>query len=345
MEGFVHVIVYVDLAAVINACVDSILLFLTAALLRQRVRPGRVLLAAAIGAVYAVATLFPGTHWLRTFVAKWLCSVVMVDLAFASRAWRSLSYRVWVQALGRVAAFYGVTFAVGGAVYGIHNLFAPASTPFAGLALVDGQVVWWTGIGSLALVTGLPVAVLVVKAAFTLVRHRQADAARTVTIEVALGTRTVTLRALIDTGNELVDPLTRIPVAVAYAASLTDVLPPALQRIVREGGDPLAALLKGTLHLEGLETRMAIVPFRGVAGQSGQLLALRPDWVRMNDGATQTIVRPLFIALQRDPLTGTGAYACILPGELVMRNGEGRESIDTGARQAVSETVHSSHSA
>ncbi|MCY0874829.1 MAG: sigma-E processing peptidase SpoIIGA [Firmicutes bacterium] len=330
-------VVYVDLAGMINLLIDSALLILTAALMRERWRWRRVLAAAALGSVYAVATLFPGTALLRTLLAKWLCSVVMVEMAFATGAWRTLSYRKWLKLLRQVAAFYGVTFALGGAVYAIHNLFAPASSPFAGLALVDGQVVWWTSVTTLGLVIALPVGLLIIRFAFTQVQKRQHDHARTCHVAIELFGHTVTVRALLDTGNELIDPITRMPVAVVHGEALLDLLPDSLATVLKSGGDPLQALYDN-VDFGDLQSRIAIVPYRGVGGRGGQLLALRPDRVTIAatpDGAGFTVPR-LLIALQQAPLTASDAYTCILPASAQSAFEEGRESVDTGSHTAVS---------
>lgn len=334
--GLVHVVVYVDLAGMINLCIDSALLILTAALMREPWKWRRILAAAFVGSIYAVATLFPGTHLLRTFVAKWLCSVIMVDVAFASKALLSLSYRKWLRLFRQVAAFYGVTFALGGAVYGIHNLFAPASSPFAGLALVDGQVVWWTSVGALGLVFALPLGLVITRFAFGQVKRRQRDHARTCTVDIQLFDRCVTLRALLDTGNELTDPISRQPVCVAHASAVTQLLPDSLAQVIRRGGDPLQALYDN-VDFESLQSRIAIIPYRAVGGRNGQLLAFRPDHVmiKTQDGVTGSL-SSLLVALQQAPLTASDAYTCILPASAQSVLEEGRESVDTSSRTAVS---------
>lgn len=337
-------IVYVDLSAVINLCVDALLLFITASLLRRPVKLWRVLTAALLGSLFAVATLFPGTQWLNTFVAKWMCSVVMVDWAFATGAYRTLKYRVWLRVLQQVAAFYGVTFATGGAVYALHTMFAPVSSPFAGLALVSGQIVWWTSIGSLALVTALPTSLFFVRYALGHIKQRQRDHLRTCEVTLRLNGHECTIRALIDTGNELRDPLSRTPVAVVHAEQVASLLPLALQQWLLQGRDPLRALYED-VPLQEIANKIAIVPFRGVGGRSGQLLAVRLESATVLAQEGRLELPPLLIALQLEPLSAMATYACILPATIAYLLEEGREVVDSGSHQAVSETIHSSHSA
>ncbi len=339
-------VVYVDLAFVINLFVDASLLFVTATVLRARCRSWRVFTAAAVGSAYAVATLFPGTGTLRLFVVKWLCSVVMVQIALGPSPALFRHYREWARLLRQVAVFYAVAFAAGGAVYGLQNLFH-ARPELSGLALVHGRIAWWTSIGALAIVSFVPVGLWLVRLALVAGRRLRANDRHLCDVEIRLGGRAVQLRALVDTGNSLADPISRAPVAIVRAGAVADLLPPALYSPVLGGADPLRALYGSAQELGEFSERVRIVPFRGVGGRDGQLLAFRPDDAIVRIKGTESSVMPLLVAMQAQPLARTEHYDCLLPAVIDLSNFVERRDpgVDSDAHAAGLSSARSSHTA
>ncbi len=352
-------VVYVDVAFALNFAIDACLLLMTSSLLRKKASLKRLFSAAAIGSIYAVITLFPGTALFRGFFVKWLCSVVMVDLTFSLHWFRKLRwlpkrwtkwtevYRESLHLFKFVGAFYGVTFAAGGAVYGLHSLFAPGSSAFSGLALVDGRVVWWTSIATIFTVFAIPIGMMSLRTFWSLSTRLRRDQQYVFPFTVSVGSKTVTMRALLDTGNSLIDPITKIPVAVVQSRATMELLPPMLKRAVESGADPLKALYDAGDDLEHLAHRISVVPYRGVGGQGGYLLAFRPDDAVIVEGNRHVSVMPILCALQKESLSKLSNYDCILPAsvaEVVL--GEGRESVvDTRSHAPSGEASRTTHSA
>ena len=340
-------VVYVDVAFAINLCVDACLLFATAAVLRRRARARRVFAAAAAGSLYAVAALFPGAGFLAWWFCKWGCSVVMVAAAFGPSPSEWRRRLPLLRLLRAVAAFYAVTFAAGGAVYALAGFFA-GRPALAGLAVVHGRIAWWTSIGALTVAVCVPLGLLLARALFVWGTRAARVKRFRCALEVRAGGRAVRLRALVDTGNSLRDPLSGAAVAVARAAACADLLPDAFAARLAGGGDPLRALFEAPEALGAFAERVRIVPYRGVGGADGSLLALRPDAVfALLEGGRKTALGPLLIALQGGALSRGDEYDCILPaGEADALLAEGREDVaDTGADAPAGQTVHTSHPA
>ncbi len=339
-------VVYVDIAFAINLCVDACLLLITASLMRRRITIRRAIAAAGVGSLYAVVTLFPGTGWLRTFLWKWLCSLVMVNIAFSVRLVSRYSYSRLLGMAKLAAAFYAVTFAAAGAVYGLHSLFAPQTSAFAGLMLIRGQIAWWTSMSSLGLVIGLPTALIAVRALWGhVVQHRRYSGEIVVT-RLSVEERSVEVRALLDTGNALADPVTRTPVAVVHAERVGELLPAEFVSAIDAGKDPLQVLYGHTANLDHFAKRICIVPYRGVGGHGGYLMAFRPDdaVALLDSGAVS--LKPILVALQLHQLSKGDQYDCILPASVTALLVEGRESsVSTGSHTSPGEATRSSHSA
>lgn len=344
-------VVYVDVSFVINLGVDICLLALTASLMRQKLHPVRILMAAGVGSLYAVATLFPGTAMLQGFFIKWLCSVWMVNVALKVGVASRRPWRKFLLLCRYVAVFYAVTFAVGGAVFALHSLFAKANSPFAGLALVNGQIAWWTGISTLFTAVAIPVGLVLIRYVWSLSGRVRRDAGHVCDVTVTLMGQAVTVKAFIDTGNALLDPVSRAPVAVVWAQAIAGCLPDPLRTAALRGENLLSALYGGA-DLGSLASKVTIIPYRGVGGHGGSLLAIRPDSVHAVHAVTpdrapvRVSLSPMLFALQAEPLSTLHNYDCILPASAAERLAEGSESNEhEDARTTGNQTAHSSHTA
>ena len=110
--------------------------------------------------------------------------------------------------------------------------------------------------------------------------------------------RRVSLRALEDTGNGLVDPITGLAAFVAEAEAVRGLFSPADAAYLR------APPTEAALHIPGAR----LIPYAGVEGKSGLLLAFRPDKVTV-DGRER---RDLIAAVSPGRLGPDGSYDAVL---------------------------------
>ena len=106
--------------------------------------------------------------------------------------------------------------------------------------------------------------------------------------------RSITLRALRDTGNGLYDPVS------GRAAAVAD---PGLDC---QGSDA-ASLCEALCKLDGLAGRVTLLPYSALGTGRGLIAALRPDSVSV-DGEPADIL----IGLSPAPLSGDGEFDAIL---------------------------------
>lgn len=189
-------VVYWDLVALWNFALDYILLLGALRLAGRSVRRGRVALAAALGAAYAVAALaLPWLIWALIPAALLMCGV-----AFGRGA----------RLLKLTLLFLLLACGLGGGVLLLGRV--SGGTARLGRAMVYAELPW----GVFFAAAGLSYLLL------TLIfrggaRH---DAGDFVTARIERGGRSVTLRLLRDTGNALTDPLTGEGVPVIEKTAL-----------------------------------------------------------------------------------------------------------------------------
>ena len=237
-------IVYVDRFFLLNLLSDYLLCLVSARVCGLVLRRRRYILAALLGALYAVASLLPGLRFLGSAAGILACAALMALIAFGAER----------KPLRCGGVFLAVSAAFGGAVWAI-------SLGGGGQALaVSGRVL----LLSFALCYG----------AISLLfhgRHALPDRPRA-EVRLCLLGRECRFMALRDTGNSLRDPVTGRAVMLVSPHALLAALPEAGAIF---SGDPVAALERADT-LPALKGRFRLIPYAAV-GTTGLLPVFRPD--------------------------------------------------------------------
>lgn len=273
-------VIYLDSLFGLNLLIDYCLVLVSARVCGVVLRRWRYALAALIGALYAALMVLLGFGWLANGMMKLALGAAMALIAFGGEA----------HLVRCTVVFFAVSAAFGGAVYAA-SMLAGVSPGSGALVTVSGRV--------------LALSFAACYAAMSLVFRRRARAAdrevRTVT--VTLAGRSVTLRALRDSGNDLHDPVSGLPAAVVERAAVLPLFP-----AVRALPDDAVQALEALSALPECTGRVVLLPYRAVGVTGALLPAFRPDSVKI-DGAAE----PMLLALSAQALTSDGAFAMVLP--------------------------------
>jgi stage II sporulation protein GA (sporulation sigma-E factor processing peptidase) len=302
------VVVYVDLLFLLNLLVDAVLLYATAWSRRLKPPWWRLWLAAALGAGYVVLLFFPGWLAFTTFAVKAAFSLAMTAVAFG---FRSLQFF-----LGNVAVFYLVNFCAAGGIFALHYLLRASGGILDGLWFTrSGGAAYTVEIGTVFIVSALVPVVYLFRTVWASARRRETLAQFKVEVHVRLAEETVSCTGLIDTGNQLVDPLTRTPVVVMEARCWGHLFGERwLSRI--EHSDT-AELLKALDEEVRFRHRFRFVPYHGIHKGTQFMLALKPDAITIVYGGRTITSERVLIGMKAGRLSGERAYQAIVhPGLL-----------------------------
>ncbi|BDG60749.1 sigma-E processing peptidase SpoIIGA [Caldinitratiruptor microaerophilus] len=291
-------VVDVDVVFGLSLVVDGLWLWAAGVMAGVRVRPLRLLAAAAAGALADVVAAFPGGAALRGWGARMAGSLLLLTLGYGGT--------VPVRSLGRLLLYF---YAAGAAIAGAAVLL--------GSGVPRGVAVYRAAQGYVAFSVPLaPSPLILAGAALVLAGGRLVlDSARVwrrarpdlVALRVAVGGEQVTVRALVDTGNRLHDPAGGVPVVVAERRALAPLLPPALR--VHPLDDPAGA---AAALPAAWARRVRLVPFRSLGTPSGLLIAIRPDRLEVQGWS-----RAALVALTPEPLDPAGRFQALVPGALL----------------------------
>lgn len=255
--------VYVDLYFLINLSMDFFCLLIAGRLLHREGNAWRLLLGASIGGAYAVFSLLWGLSGGVGLLFDVTAAVVITAIAFSQKGlgfWRILHTSLF---------FALVSMLVGGVMTALYALLDRYSLPFEALR-GDNLSVWLFGL--LAIVGGLATA----KGGRLM---GLSDKTRSVTVEAAVLGKRITLRAMVDTGNLLRDPISGRGVILADAEKMRAVLPKSFPTDERGAVDWMQK------HPEAA-ARVRLIPAHGAVGK-GLLVAVVPDELYLCEGRSR----------------------------------------------------------
>jgi len=274
--------VYVDEMFLLNLIINYFIVLATAKLCALPLKRLRFAFAAAIGALYSVLLLFKSLSFLASPVMKLVLGFLMTLIAFG----------VKVKLFKPFLAFLAVSAAFGGAVY--------AASLLVGGSIDDG---FYINASMRVLVLSFAVCYFVLTLLFKRFGKRREREIRSV--KVTLCGRTAEFMALRDTGNELYDPLSGLPVMVVDVKEAGKLLP---ERLI----EAFTAGVPEFIHALGCEdtyfSRFRLVPYSAVGVKIALLPVFRPDSLIIGGKENVTTL----VGLCPTVLCGNGDYSAVI---------------------------------
>lgn len=296
--------VYLDAVWVLNLCLNTMLLLLTKKLAKDSTKTTRILFGAFIASLIVPITLFDPHHFFSTVIGKFLYSILIILCAFQFKS----MYRLGKQLL----LFYFVTFAVGGGLTALHFMLqSPIRLSNKGMLTFHsgyGDPVSW-----LFIVIGFPIVWLFTKDrldkhAIEKIRYEQMYP-----VTIHMKKKSFSTMGYIDSGNQLVDPLTKKPVIICDK--------PFLRQWFTEKEWQQLEVAHTHLQLDQLPTEwkhsIQIVPYQGVEGKSQFLFAIKPEQLTVYYEGQRIVTSKCLIGIQFSTLTPDESYHCLLHPQII----------------------------
>lgn len=295
-----HYIIYADVLLALNFFLDFFLLWAAGRFLRLTSPLWRQLLAAVLGAGYGVGIVLPELAVFYSLPVALLVSLLLLRVAYPYRgAWPFVRL---------TAVFYLIAFAMAGAALAGASLLSQR-----GISIGPQQ-----SVRAGALLFGVVMAGILARRGAALVRRGWKKENFLLQVEVFAAGRSCLISALIDTGNDLVEPVSGKPVIVAQYKSLQGLLPQGLRLLwQRSAGEEPAQLMQAAAGLAGgWEKRLRLIPFASIGKNHGMLLGFQPDKIIIY-GEHKLETREAIVGLYATEL-GKGEYQAIInPSVLV----------------------------
>lgn len=260
---------YGDVLFLVNFTMDFLTLCITAEILHRSVKKLRLVLSAAIGAVYGVAACFMGGPLIIRIAVNIAVSWLMCFIVFGRRT------------LVPCALFYGTGCLLGGAMTAVFGMID--SIPGTRTVFVDGA--YRTVSGDIP--PGWSAVAAAVIALSAIVTGRAAKRKKRTSeyrVTVTFGGRRAELSGICDSGNLLTEPITGRPVIIVTGEAMKKLLPDGLCGWFLSG-DPLALPEIPAEYIRAVK----LIPIESVGGRK-LLAGLLPDSVTVSEEPKNALV-------------------------------------------------------
>ncbi|MEG1996860.1 MAG: sigma-E processing peptidase SpoIIGA, partial [Clostridiales bacterium] len=232
-------------------------------------------------------------------------SLILLQLAYA---WQGVG-----DFLRLAAVFYLIAFAMAGAALAASSFLAEQGIRIGASQTVKGGT----------LLFALGAAVALGRQGLRLLRKSWQKDNFLVTVEITAAGRRLKLPVLIDTGNNLSEPVSGLPVIVTSYTVVRELFPQGLKVLFQQYGavDPAEIIqhLNVNGDADGWAKRLRLIPFSSIGKNHGLLLGFRPDKVVVT-AENGCFIAQAIVGLSPRELTGEDFTAVMNPQ--IMMGGE-----------------------
>jgi stage II sporulation protein GA (sporulation sigma-E factor processing peptidase) len=275
---------YIEYVFAENFLIDFILLFITGKLIKSDIVYKRIIAASFIGAVYVILTVYVGREFMTFFIVKFSVSVLMLMVSFDIKG--------IIANIRVILCFYIISLIMVGIMTALYYLIYDRLTVNA-------------------IVLSLFVGYAALHFFFREIKARidKNNYMRTVVINV--GSLSSTLKAFIDTGNELSDPMTKKPVIVVNIESLRNILSEELYcnilRFYENKDDNFESLLSGSNNYN-----LRIIRYDTISSKGEMMVVFTPDNIEVKGNGKSISVVDAVIGIYPNKISRKGDYDALL---------------------------------
>lgn len=246
--------VYLDVILIQNILMNYIILFVTGFIQKAQMKQLRLVLSSILGGIYAILLYLNVIPIYSNFFMKILLSVIMIYVAFGLNGLKKM--------LKTIVLFYLTSFVMGGCALALLYLVKPENI------IMENGVLVGTYPIKVTIIAGL-IGSVVVQIAFEVNKRQIRKKDMYGNLEISINKKRIDLKAYIDSGNTLKEPITKLPVLIVEKEKLNNLINIDIEQIL--GGD----------ERDIEKTKFRIIPFNSIGNQNGMLIGIKPDFVKI----------------------------------------------------------------
>ncbi len=130
-------------------------------------------------------------------------------------------------------------------------------------------------------------------------------------IDIMCSDKIININALMDTGNSLVEPISRKPVIVAEYSALKEILPCKLVEIYENKKESNLMEIISAISEDSFRNSLRIIPFKSVGKEKGMMIGFVADSVKIENN----VINKPVIGICRFNLSKRGLYNALISPE------------------------------
>lgn len=280
---------------------NAIILYATAIILKIKPKTIRIILASAIGSIYAILTYITEISIYTSVIAKGILSIMMIYVGFNPQNMK----RMWKQVL----IFYLTSFVFGGVALYLIYFIKPQNVLMKNGMFVGEYVLKVVFLGAI-------VAFVIIKISIKIIKTKINSKDMYCNIKIKINEKMIEARAMMDTGNLAKEPITNTPVVIVESSLLYDIIPKEILNNLEKilGGD--FSEISEEIQQEYM-AKLRCIPFSSLGKQNGMLLGIKADEIEIENEEDKKIFPNIIIGIYDKSLTKRGEYRALIGLELI----------------------------
>ena len=298
--------IYVDVVLLENLCMNYIILFSTAYILKLKIKHLKILLSSLLGAIYAILAYADIIPFYTSIVTKIILSACMIYIAYKPKHIKGM--------VKELVVFYLVSFALGGCAFALLYIVRPQD-----IFMKNGVYIgtYPLKIALLGGITGF----IVTYVAFKIVKSRITKNEIIYTAVIKFDEKELETKVLLDTGNMLKDPISGDAVMLIEKGKLYELIPKDILmniQMILGGENKKEEELK-------YRTKLRIIPFTSVGKQNGMMIGIKVDSVKIITDVDEIINDNVIVCVYEKTFSRTGKYFGLIGLDILERSDKKNE--------------------
>ncbi len=298
--------IYVDIVLLENLCMNYIILFSTAYILKLKRKHIRIFISSLLGAIYAILAYANIIPMYTNIITKIILSICMIYIAYNPKHVKGMIKELMV--------FYLVSFALGGCAFALLYIVRPQD-----IFMKDGVYIGTYPL-KIALLGGI-VGFIVTYISFKIVKSRITKNEIIYKTIIKFDEKELEINVMLDTGNMLKDPITGEAVMLIEKEKLYGLIPRSIL-------DNVENILGGEFEEEQqfkYRTKLRIIPFTSVGKQNGMMLGIKVDSVKIITDVDEIINENVVICVYDKIFSKSRKYSGLIGLDILERSEKNNE--------------------
>jgi len=283
---------------------NCIILLGAAVILKLPIKIIRIIISSTIGSIYAIITYTSRLVIYSNMLLKVALSAVMVYIAF-----HPIKIKAFFKEL---MIFYLTSFTFGGVAFALLYFVKPQDILFESGVLV--------GLSPLKIIlTGGILGFIIITISFKTIKGKLTKKDMVCSLTILLNDKKVEIKAIIDTGNFLTDPISKLPVIVVEKEKLVGILP--------------KSIIENTLNFingENVEmgeylSKIRIIPFKSLGKENGLLLGIKAEGAIIEYQGTEKFAQNVIVGIYEKKLSNNNSYSGLIGLNILEKGDEYNE--------------------
>ena len=284
--------IYLDIIFLENLFMNFIILFATTVIMKEKAKVIRIGVSSTIGSIYVIVMNVVAFEFFSNTALAIVLSIIMVYIAFAPRNIKKL--------LKQLMFFYVTSFTFGGAT-------------FALIYLLDLQIV----------LLGALISSIIIILTYSSIKGKISRQDILCELAIGIDNKIANVKAIVDTGNFLKEPITGAPVVVVEKQELQGIIP---NKIL----DKLIQILDGEeIGTDEYAHKIRVIPFSSLGKENGLLIGVKIDFMTIEIEGENIYVKDVIVGVYEGKLSRSGKYKALIGLELLEQKGGNYEHIGT----------------